>query len=270
MGRRWGQHFLRSSGVIEKIVAAAELQETEDVLEIGPGEGVVTQRLCQKARQIHVFEIDPELAQALAEKPWPNLTVHQGDFLKQDLAPLGQADRVWKVVANLPYYITAPILNRLCWERPLPFESATLMMQEEVARRLCGPATREAGALTYIVGAFFHTEYLFKVPPGCFSPPPAVDSAVIRLRPKNCLSDPNRPHSFNQPESAGGAVALAYERLVSTAFGQRRKQLARSLRGLHPEAAKFLSSAGIDPTRRPETLTVEEFWRLARTWPISV
>lgn len=248
---------MRSPGVIEKIVEAAELSGAESVLEIGPGEGVVTEKLCRRADQTHVFEIDPELASALREKTWPNLTVHQGDFLKQDLSPLSHSDATWKVVANLPYYITAPILNRLCWERPLPFVSATLMMQEEVARRLCGPASREAGALTYIVGAYFQAEYLFKVPPGCFAPPPAVDSAVIRLKPLDS-------------EAQAGASAAIYERLVSTAFGQRRKQLGRSLRSLHPQAAEFLQQVEIAPERRPETLTVEEFWRLARTWPKSV
>ncbi len=257
MGRRWGQHFLRSPEVIEKIVEAAELSGAESVLEIGPGEGVVTEKLCRRASQTHVFEIDPELASALKEKSWPNLSVHQGDFLRQDLSHLATSGATWKIVANLPYYITAPILNRLCWERPLPFISATLMMQEEVARRLCGPASREAGALTYIVGAFFRTEYLFKVPPGCFAPPPAVDSAVIRLKP--VVSD-----------AWEKAPAPIYERLVSTAFGQRRKQLGRSLRSLHPQAAEFLGQARIEPARRPETLTVEEFWRLARTWPESV
>ena len=257
MGRRWGQHFLRSSAVIEKIVKAAHLNAQSRVLEIGPGEGVVTKLLSQEAESVHVFEIDPRLAEALRQKVWPNLTVHEGDFLGQDLLSVLPSVPSWNVVANLPYYITAPILNRLCWERPLTLESAVLMMQEEVARRICGPASREAGALTYIVGAFFEVEYLFKVPPGCFAPPPAVDSAVLRLVP---LANPEGDEE----------TIRRYERIVSTAFGQRRKQLARSLRSLHPQASEVVSSADIDPARRPETLTVEEFWRLARIWPVHV
>ena len=257
MGRRWGQHFLRSAGVISKIVTAASLAPSDRVLEIGPGEGVVTVELCREAESVDVFEIDPVLAEALRQKEWPKLTVHEGDFLQQDLTLMLPEDTTWKVVANLPYYITAPILNRLCWERPLHLDCAVLMMQEEVARRICAPASREAGAITYIVGAFFDVEYLFKVPPGCFSPPPAVDSAVIRLRP------------VAGAESDGPTIAR-YERLVSTAFGQRRKQLTRSLRGIHPDAGELIKQADIDPARRPETLTVEEFWRLARTWPSNV
>lgn len=257
MGRRWGQHFLRSAGVINKIVAAASLGLADHVLEIGPGEGVVTVELCREAQSVHVFEIDPVLAEALRQKDWPKLQVHEGDFLQQDLVLALPDISSWKVVANLPYYITAPILNRLCWERPLALDCAVLMMQEEVARRICAPASREAGAITYIVGAFFEVEYLFKVPPGCFSPPPAVDSAVIRLRP------------VAEAES-DEATVTRYERLVSTAFGQRRKQLTRSLRGLHPDAGELLKKAEIDPVRRPETLTVEEFWRLARIWPGNV
>jgi 16S rRNA (adenine1518-N6/adenine1519-N6)-dimethyltransferase len=161
------------------------------------------------------------------------------------------------VVANLPYYITAPILDRLFWEAPLPLEHAVLMMQDEVALRLTRPSSREAGALTYIVNAFHQAEYLFKVPPGCFSPPPRVDSAVVRVAPV-------------QRAGAAKELAATYERLVSASFGQRRKQLARSLKPLHKDASALLQQAAIEPTRRPETLTVEEFWRLARTWPSSV
>lgn len=257
MGRPWGQHFLRSAGVIAKIVEAGDLQQDSFVLEVGPGEGVVTRELCRRAGEVHAFEIDPRLAEALRQQRRTNLTVHEGDFLKQDLAPLATLGGPWTVVANLPYYITAPILERLLWQRPLPLRHAVLMMQDEVARRICRPSSREAGSLTYIVGAFHRAEYLFKVPPGCFSPPPKVDSAVVRVAPEIHLG-------------ANPALAPTYESLVSAAFGQRRKQLGRSLRGTHPNASDRLRAAEIDPARRPETLTVEEFWRLARTWTNSV
>jgi 16S rRNA (adenine1518-N6/adenine1519-N6)-dimethyltransferase len=243
--------------VIDKIVEAGALRPDELVLEIGPGEGVVTTSLCQGSGSVHVFEIDPKLSQRLRDRQLANLTVHEGDFLKQDLSPLAQLGGPWTVVANLPYYITAPILDRLFWERPLAVRHAVLMMQQEVALRLCRPASREAGALTYIVGAFHLVEYLFKVPPGCFAPPPKVDSAVVRVVPQvGAAADPS--------------LCKLYERLVSTAFGQRRKQLGRSLRSLSVAAAEHLTEAGIDPARRPETLAVEEFWSLARTWANSV
>lgn len=259
MGKKWGQHFLRSAATVEKILDAAELSPDRPVLEIGPGEGVLTLELCRRASRVHAFEIDPQLAEALRQKEIDNLTVHQGDFLRQDPAECLGADGLDQltVVANLPYYITAPIMERLFWERPLGIERAVLMMQHEVAARVCGPASREAGALTYIVGAFFEASYLFEVPPGCFSPPPKVDSAVILLTPR-----PDTPQSY-------ATRKRCYERLVSTAFRARRKQLARSLRVLHPDPTGPLAQSGIDPKRRPETLTVQDFWELARKWPLD-
>ncbi len=255
MGRRWGQHFLRSEPVIARIVASAAIDKTDRIFEIGPGEGVLTRHLCQLAEQVHAYEIDPVLCAALRAAGMENLTVHEGDFLKQEFESFADGEP-WNVVANLPYYITAPILEKLCWQRCLPFRSAILMMQDEVAQRLCHPSSRHAGAITYIVGAFHQVEYLFKVSPGCFDPPPKVESAVIKITPT--------------PEAATGAIdselTRRYERLVATAFGQRRKQLGRSLRGLSPEVPKILERAGIDPKRRPETLAVQEFWTLARTW----
>lgn len=254
MGRKWGQHFLRSPRTIEKIVEAASLCSNDVVLEIGPGEGVLTLPLCEVAEQVHAFEIDPELAERLKQRGVSNLRVHQMDFLKADSAEL-PGHREWVVAANLPYYITAPIMERLFWQRPLTVKRAVLMMQEEVARRVSEPASRQAGALTYIAGAFFKVEYLFKVPPGCFAPPPKVDSAVIRLTPRG------------EPQGLHESARQTYEQLVSTAFRGRRKQLGKSLRALHPEAPDLLAEAGIDPKRRPETLTVQEFWEATRKWP---
>lgn len=254
MGRRWGQHFLSSRQVVDKIVSAAALGPSDRVLEIGPGEGVLTEPMLALAGEVHAFEIDPDLASRLEQKEHPKLTVHRGDFLKSPLDFPPGPD--WKVVANLPYYITAPILERLLWQRPVQFSVALLMMQEEVARRICEPASRQAGALTYIAGAFHQVKYLFKVPPGCFKPPPKVDSAVVHIIPS--------------PGPASEEVAPTYERLVAASFQARRKQLGRSLRSVAPTAAEILEKAGVSPERRPETLTVQEFWTLARTWADSV
>jgi 16S rRNA (adenine1518-N6/adenine1519-N6)-dimethyltransferase len=254
VGQKWGQHFLRSQSTVDKILAAARIAEDTVVVEIGPGEGVLTLGLCERASKVHAFEVDPDLADGLVERGLSNLVVHRGDFLKQDLQMClqGDASRGLVVVANLPYYITAPIMERLFWQRPLGLQRAVLMLQHEVAARVTRPASREAGALSYIVGAYFQSEYLFGVPPGCFSPPPNVDSAVI------CLS-PN--------EVVETSDSRLYERLVSTAFRYRRKQLGRSLRTLEPTAPNIIEKAGIDPRRRPETLSVQEFWNLARIWP---
>jgi 16S rRNA (adenine1518-N6/adenine1519-N6)-dimethyltransferase len=254
VGQKWGQHFLRSQTTVDKILKAAELSLDSVVVEIGPGEGVITLGLCERASRVHAFEVDPLLAGQLQERGLSNLTVHQGDFLKQDPAAcLGEdAQKDVVVVANLPYYITAPIMERLFWRRPLRVSRAILMMQHEVAERVTSPATRSAGALTYIVGAHYASEYLFGVPPGCFSPPPKVDSAVICLTPDSSLLTSD---------------SKFYERLVNASFQARRKQLGRSLRAVNPRAPEILTQAGIDSRRRPETLTVQEFWDLARKWP---
>lgn len=254
VGRKWGQHFLNSPGVVEKIIAAADPSEGEVVVEIGPGKGVITLPLCKRSLRVHAFEIDRDLADHLDKVGPENLSVHRGDFLKSDpklqLGPDASRDLI--VAANLPYYITAPILERLFWQQPLSIKRAVLMMQREVALRVCRPASRDAGALTYIVGAFFEAKYLFKVPPGCFTPPPKVDSAVIELVPHKDRED---------------GPSLVYEKLVAAAFQGRRKQLGRSLRALHPDAPDVLERCGIESRRRPETLTVQEFWKLARNWP---
>jgi 16S rRNA (adenine1518-N6/adenine1519-N6)-dimethyltransferase len=256
MSRKWGQHFLRSPKTVERILRAASLTKQDVVLEIGPGEGVLTAPLCQVAEHVHAFEIDPMLAGKLEGWGCSNLSVHRGDFLRLDPSELLGSDsgRDLVVVANLPYYITAPILERLLWQRPVKVIRAILMMQEEVAQRLCHPASRTAGALSYIAGAFFEAEYLFKVPPGCFSPPPKVDSAVIGMTPR-------------ERYESTPAERRTFERLVSTAFQTRRKQLGRSLRSLKPNAPELLQRAGIESDRRPETLTVQEFWNLTRNWP---
>ncbi len=255
MSQKWGQHFLRSASVLSRIIDEVKPQAEDTILEIGPGEGVLTFPLAEKARTVHAFEIDPHLADRLEAENVANLKVHRGDFLKVEAFPkdLSAKEFPLTVVANLPYYITAPILERLCWQDLLHFDKAVLMMQEEVAKRVCSPGHRCSGALTYFVGLNYRAELLFTVPPSAFAPPPKVQSAVIRITPT-----PRGPQ--------GSDTAALYEKLVHTAFRARRKQLGTSLKTLHPECARSLRRADIEPTRRPETLSVEEFWKLARTW----
>lgn len=237
MGRRYGQHFLRDPHWIARIVAAADLGPSDRVLEIGPGQGALTLPMADKVKEVLAYEIDTDL------KPLqhPNLTIRHEDFLKTDL-PEGP----WKLVANLPYYITTPILEKVV-PHPDKFQGMWLMMQHEVAKRIVSPASREAGSLTYFVAHAWEPRYLFKIPPGAFAPPPEVHSAVVEFLPKAIPS--KRPKRL--------------ERLVRSAFHQRRKTLRRSLEFLPPEA---FTQAGIDPQRRPETLTLQEFERLEEAW----
>ncbi|MCA9790517.1 MAG: ribosomal RNA small subunit methyltransferase A [Candidatus Eremiobacteraeota bacterium] len=248
MGRRWGQHFLRDRRVVEKILDAADLGPEDQVLEVGPGPGAMTVPMCERAGRVVAFEIDPQWAEKLPANP--NLRVVGGDFLKADLrAELGSGP--WKVVANLPYYITGPILEKLFFEGQGLVTDMWLMMQKEVAVRLTSPATREAGSLTYFAAYFCHPKLLFKVKPGSFAPPPEVDSAVVHLHMREEPLECDRDRLF---------------RLVRQAFSMRRKTLHRSLRGLLEEPGAVLEKAGISGQRRPETLSLEEFIRVERAW----
>ncbi|MBI3927451.1 MAG: ribosomal RNA small subunit methyltransferase A [Armatimonadetes bacterium] len=240
MGRRLGQHFLRAPGVVEKILSAAGITRADSVVEIGPGEGALTFPLCREAGRVVAFELDRRLAEALP--PLPRLEVRCQDFLESRLDEF----RGWKVVANLPYYITSPIVEKLLVEgRSLA--GMWLMMQREVAERIVSPGTRQAGSLTYFVQFFTRPKLLFRVKPGSFRPPPEVESAVVELLPRDELpsSDPVR-----------------FQRLVRTVFSMRRKTLRRSLSTIHSEPERPLELAGIDPSRRPETMSLEEFLRL--------
>lgn len=247
MGQRWGQHFLHDPGVVKKILDAAGLGPGDRVLEIGPGEGVLTLPMTERADRVLACEIDPELARRLPERP--NLTVVQQDFLKVDLESLLEDPPGWKVVANLPYYITAPILEKLLLEGSSRIKAMWLMMQWEVAERILSPASRKAGSLTYFVSYFATPRLALKVKPGAFRPPPEVDSAVLELVLKPERDVEARPGLF---------------RLLRAAFNQRRKTLRRSLRSVLEEPEVSLEKAGIDPGRRPETLSLEEFLRLER------
>ncbi len=249
MGRRWGQHFLQDRSVVERILEAAAPGSEDRILEIGPGPGVLTRPLAQRAAQVLACEIDSQLADGLEHIE--RVTVVRGDFLKQDLSLLLEPPG-WKVVANLPYYITTPILEKLLLEAHHRVTEMWLMMQKEVAQRIVSPASRQAGSLTYFVHLFADPSLLFTVPPGAFSPPPKVDSAVLHLK----------LHGRHLERVSSDY----FQSLVRTAFGQRRKTLRRSLSGLLQDPSGLLIRAGVDPQRRPETLTMEEFLRLVEVW----
>ncbi|OUM93478.1 MAG: hypothetical protein BAA04_02025 [Firmicutes bacterium ZCTH02-B6] len=256
-----GQNFLVDRNIVAKILEAAALSAADTVLEIGPGLGVLTWELAQAVRSVMAVELDTGLVGWLGQlfAGQPNVHLVHGDALSVDLADLlaahppapgGSA----KVLANLPYYITTPLLMRLL-EEELPISLAVVMVQKEVARRLLArPGTKDYGALSVAVQLRAQPEIVATVPPGVFFPPPEVESAVVRLA--------LRP----LPQDAGDAAFLAA--VVRAAFAQRRKTLRNALQsgtGPWDKAAvpAALAEAGIDGGRRGETLSVAEFVRLS-------
>ena len=247
MGSRpLGQHFLTDTSIIERILQEAGLAAGHKVLEIGPGRGALTYPMLITGCRVTCIEMDPKLAHKL--KPSEQLVVVEGDFLQVDLKEvLGPADGSWKVVANLPYYVTTPILEKLLTQVQPWAPDMWLMMQHEVAERIVTPGRRTSGSLTHFVRFFALAEYCFKVPPSAFAPPPEVDSAVVHFR----FQPP--------PEDCPPKRLFA---LVRGAFAQRRKMLRSSLKSLlSPEHFEL---AGIDPQRRPETLQFEDFLALEK------
>lgn len=261
--KRWGQHFLCDENVLHKIVEAAELSPEDRAFEIGPGLGVLTERIAPLVREVVAVEIDPRLIPLLKERltPFENVRLVEGDVLAvpwEELLPWGgaSAEKRWKALGNLPYGITSPLLEKLIEHRER-FSLGVLMVQLEVAEKLTAPlGTRGASALGAWVQAFCEVEVLFRVSRNSFWPRPEVDSALVRLR----FLDPPKLR----------ASAASYKKIVRAAFGWRRKTLLRALTlapelGLSREEAEaLLERAGIAGSRRGETLTAEELDRLAQ------
>jgi 16S rRNA (adenine1518-N6/adenine1519-N6)-dimethyltransferase len=259
--RRFGQHFLESAWVA-KLVDAIAPASTDRFLEIGPGRGAITEPLSARAEQLVAVEVDRDLAAALVARQLVNVTVITADVLEVDLVALlerelgASPERQVRVVGNLPYNISSPILFRLLHAAASTgaIADATLMLQEEVAQRLlASPGTGEYGVLTIQTALGADVSRELSLPPGAFRPMPKVRSAVVTLR-------------FRPPTVAIRDRAIVVE-LVRSVFTQRRKTMANALasfaalRGQDPEAA--LAHADIDPRRRPETLQLVEFARLA-------
>ena len=252
--KRLGQNFLIDKSVVDGIVAAADVHAGDRVLEIGPGIGTLTQGLAEAGAQVTAVELDKKLPAVLAEtlKGYDNVTIVPGDILKVNIPAL-MGEGPFKVAANLPYYITTPILMALL-EQHLPITHLVTMVQKEVADRMvAAPGSKTYGALSVAVQYYTEPEIVMGVPPRSFIPAPEVMSVVIACRVRE------------QP-----AVAVRDEktffRVVKAAFGQRRKTLANALRGggFPKEAVRdALEHAAIDPTRRGETLSLAEFARLA-------
>jgi 16S rRNA (adenine1518-N6/adenine1519-N6)-dimethyltransferase len=259
--KKFGQNFLIDTRVLEEIIAAAGVGKDDFVLEIGPGIGTMTQYLCEAAREVVTVEIDTNLIPVLQEtlSAYDNVEVMNADILKVDINRLAQeknGGRPIKVVANLPYYITTPIIMGL-FESHVPIDSITIMVQKEVADRMqVGPGTKDYGALSLAVQYYAKPEVVVQVPPSCFMPQPKVGSAVIRLT-----------------RHAVPPVRVKDEKLlfqvIRASFNQRRKTLSNGLSnfpelGLSKEqATECITSLGVPATIRGEALTLEQFAELS-------
>ena len=257
LSKGFGQNFIINPGVCPRIAESAGIGPDWGVLEIGPGIGVLTEQLAKRAARVVSVEIDRRLFPLLEEtlSGYDNIRIVEGDVLKVDLRQLIAdefAGRPVAVCANLPYYITSPILMRLLEER-LPVENITVMVQREAAQRLCAPpGTRQAGAISYAVAYYAQPRQLFTVQPGSFYPAPKVTSAVIRL-------DVRRTPAGN----LGPASEKALFAIIRVAFSQRRKTAANGISsGLGADKAEVLAAmadVGLDQRLRPEQLTLDNF-----------
>ncbi len=254
--KRWGQHFLTRPEIGIQVTEFAAVKPTDTVVEIGAGTGILTEELAKKAKKVIAFEIDPDLIPGLREKfsATPNIEIVVGDFLKIGPERLKKLEN-FKVVANIPYSLTTPLIFLLLDFIP-KMELMVLTIQREVAERLAAkPDTREYGALTLAVDILARVELVKIIKKGAFRPPPRVESAVVRISPH--LKPLLKP-----------VEAQTFSKLVHSVFGQRRKtilnQLAKYLDISKIHTKSILAENGIDPLRRPETISMEEFIRLVK------
>lgn len=247
MPRRLGQHFLRSSAV-ERLLEVVDPRADQTFLEIGPGAGALTLPLAARARRVVAVELDGRLAAALRPRVPSNVSVVTADALEAPLDELVPAGS--RLVGNLPYYISSPLLRRILGLRG-HFREAHVMVQEEVARRIAaGPGSRDYGVLSVFFALWADVSLVLRLGPGAFEPPPKVDSAVLRIV---FRAQPAAP--VDDPEHL--------ERLVHKAFGQRRKTLENNLQDSYANLKEYLRLLDIAGNRRAETLSVVEFARLS-------
>ena len=259
--KKYGQNFLIDTHVLDKIVSAAGVTKDDLVLEIGPGIGTMTQYLAEAAREVVAVEIDKNLIPILEEtlSEYDNVTILNEDILKVDIAALAEeknGGKPIKVVANLPYYITTPIIMGL-FESGVPLDNITIMVQKEVADRMqVGPGTKDYGALSLAVQYYAKPEIVANVPPNCFIPRPNVGSAVIRL-----TRYPKPPVKVEDPKKMFA--------LIRASFNQRRKTLVNGLsnapeiKASKEDVQNAIAKMGLSETIRGEALTLEQFAALS-------
>jgi 16S rRNA (adenine1518-N6/adenine1519-N6)-dimethyltransferase len=248
--KRFGQHFLHDPGVIRRIIDAVAPAGGERIVEVGPGRGALTWGLLERTAALDVIEIDRDLAQSLSADPRgrDRLRIHVQNVLDTDFAALRAGGEPLRIVGNLPYNISTPLLFRLLNQRAAIADMHFMLQREVVDRMAAQPGGKDYGRLTVMLAAYARIERVFDVGPGAFKPPPKVWSAVVRLRP-----------SLEPRFDIGNDGAL--RALVTAAFSHRRKTLRNGLKGLL--SPQEIQTCGVDPQMRPETLTPAQFGLLA-------
>mgnify|MGYP000094322007 CR=1 FL=1 len=249
--KRFGQNFLHDEAIIEAIIELISPDKGQHLVEIGPGRGALTAPLLSRCDQLDVIELDRDLVPLLQKKlaSFGHLTVHEADALKFDYRQLQQHDEKLRVIGNLPYNITTPLLFHLV-DQSECIADMCFMLQREVVERICAaPGTKQYGRLSIMLQHQCYVEQMFIVPPEAFDPPPKVESAIIYLQPLS--------------HKKGGEVDIVkLNQIVTAAFSQRRKTIANTLKKLLSLAD--LEQVGIAPEQRPETVTVEQYVDLTR------
>ena len=245
--KRFGQHFLTDPTTIEQIVAAIRPRESETLVEVGPGQGAISQPLASLAGDFHAIELDRDLAAVLRNQyaAQANVTIHEGDVLNFDFETLGNELRI---VGNLPYNISTPLLFRLVEFREVIRDMHFMLQKEVVDRMAAPPGNKTYGRLSIMLGCYMDIEPLFDVPPTAFNPPPKVTSSVVRLRPL-----PADTYAIDDHDRLS--------QIVAEAFSQRRKTLRNALKACATE--DDLVAAGMDPQSRPERATIQNYVALA-------
>lgn len=248
--KRFGQNFLHDAHVIDKILAAIAPQPGQDLIEIGPGQGAITLPLLERCGRLQAIELDRDLLDPLAQRAAPvgELAIHNRDALRTDFCALRREQQRLRVVGNLPYNISTPLLFHLL-EQADCIEDMHFMLQKEVVERMAaGPGTEHYGRLSVMLQFRCKVEPLFNIGPGAFRPAPKVESAFVRLLPYRVLPVPVRD-------------AAVFARVVQLAFGQRRKTLRNTLKGVLDDAD--FAALGLDPQIRAERLSLTQFAQLA-------